>query len=120
MSILLEAGLGPDSSRLTAQIRCDLQGAATGKLLNLALVEGGIQVKVKRGENGGRTLPHENVVPAFQTVPLKGPGLGLYTLDIPSGTRIEHAAVFAYAQDPETLGILAAARAGFGPAPGMP
>ena len=46
-------------------------GAARGAVLNVAVVERNVISAVARGENGGRTLRHENVVRAFQTVRLE-------------------------------------------------
>lgn len=45
-----------------------------GAMLNIALVERGIENYVSRGENNGRTLHHDNVVRWFDTVPLKKTG----------------------------------------------
>lgn len=44
---------------------------ATDAMLNVALVERNIENYVSRGENQGKTLHHDNVVRAFETLPLK-------------------------------------------------
>ncbi|MEZ4467382.1 MAG: DUF1223 domain-containing protein [bacterium] len=41
------------------------RGAPAGAVLQLALVEGGLAVDVKRGENAGEKLSHDNVVRVF-------------------------------------------------------
>lgn len=52
------------------KIAYELTAAPKGSVLCVALVESGLVTKVSRGENGGRTLAHTNVVRSFITVPL--------------------------------------------------
>lgn len=87
-------------------------GQLDGDLLNLALAEKGVSVRVKRGENGGRILKHENVVRAFRTVRLDAAGKGSVELKAPSSVPAGRGLIIAYAQRSGTLRTLGAARAG--------
>lgn len=80
-----------------------------GALLNLALVEEDAVVPVARGENGGRTLKHHNVVRAFRTIRLDSRGTGEARIGLPAGLAPGRARIIAYLQDPETMAITAAA-----------
>jgi hypothetical protein len=86
-------------------------GAGAGDLLNLALVEKGLSVKVKRGENGGRTLKHDNVVREFRTLRLDAKGEGRVRMALPAEMRADKAALIAYVQQAATLKTLGAAKA---------
>jgi len=81
--------------------------------LHCALVERGLTSAVRRGENGGRTLLHENVVRVFRTSPLAKSTSGRMTLALPAGVRSENAAAVVYVQDSRGHAILGAAMADF-------
>jgi hypothetical protein len=69
--------------------------------LHVALVEDGLVVDVKRGENAGRTLRHEGVVRALATGP---------TVELPlAGVAAGRARVVVWLQDPASRAILGAA-----------
>jgi hypothetical protein len=91
-------------------------GHKAGDVLNIALVEKGLSVSVKRGENGGRILKHENVVRAFRIVRLDAQGSGTVKLEMQAGVRRENASLIAYAQQAESLRMLGAARTPLPPA----
>jgi hypothetical protein len=78
--------------------------APEGELLNVALVERGIENYVSRGENNGKTLHHDNVVKSFETVPLKKSGKLELTLH---GEKLENCSVILYAQNKD-LRVVAA------------
>jgi hypothetical protein len=103
--------------KLRAQYR--VAGAAPGMILNLALVEKGLRVPVKRGENGGRTLRHENVVRAFKVIPIQADS-GSAEFGVPADLHLERTALIAYAQNPATLEISGAGSAAVRPAPERP
>jgi len=83
-----------------------------GARLVVAIVEGAIVSRVKRGENAGRTLHHENVARAFATTAIDA-AEGTTTLALPSDVERAHAEIVAFVQN-ESDGarpIVAAARA---------
>jgi hypothetical protein len=86
-------------------------GQQEGDLLNLAVVERGISSRVKRGENRGRTLKHENVVRAFRTVRLDAGGKGSAAFEVPPSVLGGRGLIIAYVQKPGTLRATGAARA---------
>ena len=88
-------------------------GHREGDILNLAIVEKGVSVPVKRGENGGRTLKHENVVRAFRTVRLDAGGGGSAGLAAPASVLGGRISLIAYVQKSGTLRTIGAARAAF-------
>lgn len=85
-------------------------------LLHLAVVERGLSTQVKRGENGGRTLEHENVVRSFVTVKLdaSSKASGTQAVDVPKHLIRSRASVIAYVQDPRTMRVLGADAADLG------
>ena len=85
--------------------------APAGSVLTLAAAERGLATKVRRGENAGKTLRHENVVRAFATVPLSGEGTGRATLDLPADASPANITIVAYAQNPNTMSVLGASAA---------
>ena len=87
----------PKVSGNRLSIAYTLNGASAKDRLHLAVVERHLEVEVRRGENGGRTLHHDNVVRAFETV--AATNSGTQTLTLPKGIDLEHAAVIAYVQD---------------------
>lgn len=103
---------GPVSGGATAwDVGYRVTGGAEGDLLNLALVEKGLSVPVKRGENGGRTLKHDNVVRAFRTLRLDAKGEGRIRMESPAGMRADKSALIGYVQQAATFTILGAAQA---------
>ncbi|MEM1136709.1 MAG: DUF1223 domain-containing protein [Bacteroidota bacterium] len=78
-------------------------------LLNFALVERDLEIFVKRGENGGRNLKHDNVVKEFKTISLKNSvNRGVVVLPIPANLNLEKSAVIAYLQKIDTKEIYGA------------
>jgi hypothetical protein len=84
--------------------------APRGGVLNVAVVERGLVSMVKRGENGGRTLRHENVVRAFQTTRLGEGAKGTVELKLPADLVRKNASAIAYVQDADTWAVLGANR----------
>ncbi len=85
-----------------------VDGAPSGAVLHLALVQRRAEQAIPRGENKGRTLRHANVVRAFETVLADA---GTQTLTLPRGLQPNEAAIIAYVQHPETMHIAGAAQA---------
>lgn len=79
-----------------------------GAVLHVAAVERGLSSAVKRGENSGRTLRHENVVRAFTTVRPGADGKGAVQLKLPAGLVRKNVAAIAYVQQGEVGPIVGA------------
>lgn len=73
-------------------------------LLNLALVQPEATTSVKRGENGGRTLHHVNIVRSLKTVDAKGDGN--VTIEIPNELSGIPLQIIAYTQSKKSYQIL--------------
>jgi hypothetical protein len=86
----------------------EVKRAAQGTILNVAVVEGGLVSKVGRGENGGRTLHHENVVRTWKTSRLGAAATGTVQLKLPANLVRKNSSVIAYVQDPDTWAVLGA------------
>lgn len=103
--VSLKLSKSSDSGGLGVQY--EVEGTREGRLLNVAIVETPSANKVDRGENGGRTLQHVNVVRAFETVRLEG-ATGQVELELPKEFDLKRAEIIAYVQDPKSLAITGA------------
>jgi hypothetical protein len=90
-------------------IQYSVNPVPTDCLLHIALVERNLSTDVRRGENGGRKLQHDNVVRVMQTVEPKTDGRGEVELALPAGVVRGNAWVVAYAQDRKSMAIVGAA-----------
>jgi len=95
------------SSSNQLQVDYTVGGAYSGNVLNVAVVERNIKRQIKRGENRGRTLRHENVVRSFQSVKLNEEN-GTASLNIPESVDMDNASVIAYVQNPNSKEIFGA------------
>jgi hypothetical protein len=77
-------------------------------VLHLAIVQRGVTRDVKRGENAGRILRHDNVVRVFETLTLDESGTGSAALPLPVGLPRQDASLIAYVQEAGSRGILGA------------
>lgn len=92
------------------QITVDYDAKApAGSVLNLAAAERGLVTKVRRGENAGKTLRHENVVRAFGIAAIPAGGKGHLKIDLPAGAAPANVTVVAYVQTRETMAVIGAA-----------
>ncbi len=91
-------------------IKYDIKGSLQNRSLQVALVESMISVEVKRGENRGRTLQHDNVVRHFKTIPLHRGPQGSYSLQIPADFNIAEGSIVAYIQHNSNLSISGASQ----------
>ena len=92
----------------TISVNFSLAGNFMGKDFFLALVEDGITTEVKKGENSGKKLHHDNVVRQLERLPVTHQKGGSLTLTIPEGPIREHCHVVAWLQvsgGGEVLGI---------------
>ncbi|CAN5833878.1 hypothetical protein BH10BAC2_BH10BAC2_22110 [soil metagenome] len=80
-------------------------------VLNIALVQLHAETAVKRGENGGRTLKHINVVRDFKTIQANELLEGRINLDIPEGLSARDCKVIAYLQDANDFHVKAGVEA---------
>jgi len=87
-------------------IDCKVDAPAVGKTLNVALVERGIRRKIAGGENAGRSLAHENVVRAFDTIRLTSPHTTV-KLTLPDDAASRECSVIGYVQD-DSMRVLGA------------
>jgi hypothetical protein len=95
-----------------------VEGAPSGAVLNLAVLEEGLSTRVPRGENAGRMLRHANVVRAFRTVELDAKADGAARLEVPAAVKMENATVIAYVQRPADMAVIGAASTQLTPAAG--
>jgi hypothetical protein len=94
------------------QVDFAVDGAAGEAVLNLAVVERGLSTDVQKGENGGRTLKHGNVVRWFKTMSVPADGVG--GIQVPRLTDVDekHLSLIAYVQLPgpgEVIGAVSQA-----------
>ena len=104
-SVALAAKTVNDSVR----VRFKVAGPLDEHVLQIALVERDLSVDVKRGENGGRTLHHDNVVRQFNTIALASRE-GNVSLSLPEKINVKNASLIAYVQDTKSLTISGASR----------
>jgi hypothetical protein len=86
----------------------EVSQAPPGSVLNVALVERGLVSRVTRGENGGQTLRHENVVRTFQTTRLGEAGKGTVKLKLPADLVLKNTSAVAYVQNIDVGTVLGA------------
>jgi hypothetical protein len=76
--------------------------------LHVALVERGLESRVERGENRGRTLRHDNVVRFFATAAVPENGRGETDVVPPRDARLEACSIIVYLQSPKSHRVLGA------------
>lgn len=74
-------------------------------LLNLAIVQPEATTEVKRGENGGKTLHHVNIVRVLKTITARGSGNT--SLAIPRELADIPLSLVSFTQDKKTMRVLA-------------
>jgi hypothetical protein len=77
-------------------------------VVNFALVERGLVSQVTAGENGGRTLKHDNVVREFKTIDLNNVK-GTVVFPKPKENDLTRFSVIAFVQSKQDMAISAAA-----------
>ena len=103
---------GVEHQKNTVTVSCGLTDIDRQANLLVAVVERHLSTAVPRGENAGRTLPHDNVVRAFKAVPVND-FTHTVTLSLPQNLKPKNATVVAYLQDRSSMHILGAAAAPF-------
>ncbi|HTE01582.1 MAG TPA: DUF1223 domain-containing protein [Mucilaginibacter sp.] len=96
-----------------ASLKYHTDGAAGNAALLLALVEKNATTKVQKGENGGRTLSHVQIVQHLQSIPLKKNASGNQNITFPHGFNPEKWELIGFVQNTSNGEITAAAKAAF-------
>jgi len=113
----IEARLGTTDHGLRLQILWNVTPATRGSRLHVALVERGLESYVRRGENRGRTLRHDNVVRVFTTTDVPATGRGETRIETPRGLVWTRASIIVYAQSSKNDHVLGATALDLPPAP---
>lgn len=93
-TILLEKSIKNNEITFKFNIKGDISKNA---ILNFELIESNLSTKVKRGENEGKTLLHDNVVRSEKT--LKATEKGEITFEIDPTWKKENCAIIVFIQD---------------------
>jgi hypothetical protein len=94
----------------TLKVQYKIEGNYKNTVLNIALVERNIQTKVLNGENGGRTLKHDNVVRDFQTIQINATDNGTVSINLPNDFKRNDCLIIAYLQNKDTWKIVGASK----------
>lgn len=108
IDVILRPHQKPDADEVVVEFQ--VSKAPEQSVLHIALVERGITRDIHRGENAGRTLKHENVVRAFETIDLAKGGNGQVELLVPASVIIKNASIIGYVQNSKTMRIIGAAK----------
>ncbi len=88
----------------------NLDAPGEGLDLNLALVERGLTTVIRAGENGGKTLRHDNVVRSFDSWSWNQGSSGTGKLTLPEAIDMKNASLIVYLQSPDNLKIMGASQ----------
>ena len=94
-------------------IQYHVDGSTNNASLLVALIQKNATTKVERGENGGRTLAHVQIVNKLQTIALDGKNIGKVDIALPAGFSPEGYEVIAFVQNTSTGEITGAAKVEF-------
>ena len=95
----------------TLGVKYEVAGTTDHCVLNLALVQRGVVTEVKRGENDGKTLRHDNVVRWFKAFGLDRARSGEVKIPLPDGADPRDCSVIGYVQQMPGMGIVGASGA---------
>lgn len=98
-----------------AALQYHVIGTTSNTSLVLALVEKNATTKVLRGENGGRTLSHVQIVRKLENIALNDHTEGSAVIALPEGFTPERYELIAFAQNTANGEITGATRAEFSP-----
>lgn len=99
----------PQMTESSLKLGYELSSAPEKSVLHAAVVERDLVNHIKRGENSGRTLHHDNVVRTFKTMELHGKKSGEIIVKFPAEVNPKHSSFIVYVQDPGSMQILGAA-----------
>src|SRR5579862_457810 len=83
--------------------------------LVLAFIQKSATTEVKKGENGGRTLSHVQVVRNLEIIDLDQRNDGIAHIDLPEGLNAKNSEIIALLQNNSSGEIIAATKVGLGP-----
>ncbi|TWI97129.1 hypothetical protein JN11_03589 [Mucilaginibacter frigoritolerans] len=95
-----------------ADLKYTTQGADKSTVLQVAVLQKNAQTKVLRGENGGHTLSHVQIVRELQEVSLKGNN-GIANITLPHGFDTQNWEIMGFLQNTSNGAIIAASRVSF-------
>ena len=98
--------------RVDARVRAEAQDFAIGHVIRVALYERHLEVRIRRGENSGRTLHYDYVVRDLELLRSSG----TVTFRLETDWKAADLGVVAFVQDESTGAVLAVARSA---APGV-
>jgi hypothetical protein len=90
------------------EVGYNVTGNVTGCSLNFAVVESGLTVHIKRGENARRTFTHNNVVRIFKSIKLNLPA-GKANIETPH-LNLMNSKLICFVQNKENMNIIAAVK----------
>jgi hypothetical protein len=93
-----------------AEIKYTAEGADKSTVLQLAVLQKNAQTKVERGENGGRTLSHVQIVRKLQKVSLNG-NSGTIKVTLPQGFDAQSWEIIGFLQNTANGTVTGATRA---------
>jgi hypothetical protein len=96
-----------------ANVQYHTDGAADNAVLLLALIEKNATTKVQRGENGGRTLAHVQIVTQLKSISLKNSNSGSGSIALPHGFDPQKYELIGFVQHTSDGEIIAATKAAF-------
>ena len=112
----LKIDLAPilDQKNNSIQVDAILSDMKNDLVLNFAIVERDLVREIARGENGGKTLHHDNVVRSFVTTKARDYKVGT-ELRYPKDVKLDNASLIVYAQDSKSMKVYGAAAYDFVP-----
>jgi len=93
-----------------ASLKYSTEGTDKNTVLLVAVLQKNAQTKVERGENGGRTLSHVQIVRSLQRVPLNAKS-GIVNVSLPNGYDASGWEIVGILQNTSTGAITGAAKA---------
>ncbi|HEY4194384.1 MAG TPA: DUF1223 domain-containing protein [Mucilaginibacter sp.] len=96
-----------------ATLKYHIEGASNNDVLLLALIEKNATTKVERGENGGRTLAHVQIVSQLKSISLKNAADGTENITLPHGFDPQKYELIGFVQNTSNGEITGATKAEF-------
>jgi hypothetical protein len=90
------------------EVEYSLTGEVSNSILNFALVESGIKTYIKKGENAGKTLLHDNAARVFRSIKLDS-ATGKVEIEIPP-IDLSRSKLICFVQNASTMDVISAAQ----------